>query len=197
MQTLTMVLLGLIIVVATFLHVCIARKREKMMNYFIQLWIDHVYWTRLFIVSVLNNHTEGDVNSTLNRLMKNQEEIGNCFSYYYGSKVGDTVTHLLKDHISIAGEIVNNVKSNVDPANTVSAWYNNSDAIVNALCSVNSGFSKEKLTMMMKFHLENTINEVLSYVSGDYNASIVYFDKLEHEIVEMAKSIFRVNSSYF
>ncbi len=45
------------------------------------------------------------------RLMKNQEDIGAAVAGYYGKHAGDRLTALLKDHISIAVDIIKFAKA--------------------------------------------------------------------------------------
>ena len=45
-----------------------------------KLWEDHVMWTRMYIVSTSDNF--GDTEYIVNRLMKNQEDIGDIIRAY-------------------------------------------------------------------------------------------------------------------
>src|SRR5262245_100070 len=69
-----------------------------------KLWEDHVSWTRMYIISATAN--QPDKSATLDRLMRNQDDIGNAVKPFYGDSAGRKLTELLKDHIRIAGEVV-------------------------------------------------------------------------------------------
>src|SRR5439155_1658291 len=69
-----------------------------------KLWEDHVTWTRLAIVSLVAGLP--DTSATVDRLMKNQADIGDAIRPFYGDAAGDRLTALLKDHIAIAAEII-------------------------------------------------------------------------------------------
>ena len=75
---------------------------------FQKLWIEHAWWTRNFIISSLAGIE--DQNHVLNRLLQNQVDIGNMIKPYYGNEAGDKLTALLKEHILIAGKIVEAAK---------------------------------------------------------------------------------------
>lgn len=57
-----------------------------------KVWIDHVTWTRSFIVSDLASLD--DKSDVLERLLKNQEDIGNSIKSYYGEEAGNKLTTL-------------------------------------------------------------------------------------------------------
>src|SRR5688500_9898201 len=65
-----------------------------------KLWEDHVTWTRLAIISVAAGLP--DLGPTVDRLMRNQDEIGNALKPIYGVAAGDKLALLLKEHIAIA-----------------------------------------------------------------------------------------------
>jgi hypothetical protein len=69
-----------------------------------KLWTDHVVWTRDYIIAATGN--QPDAMAALNRLMKNQDDIGNAVAKFYGNAAGQQLTTLLNDHIAIAGDIV-------------------------------------------------------------------------------------------
>src|SRR3989454_5061717 len=74
-----------------------------------KLWEDHITWTRLVIVSVLNGLP--DTSSTVDRLLQNQADIGNAIKSFYGDTAGNQLTSLLHDHITIAAAILTDAKA--------------------------------------------------------------------------------------
>lgn len=57
------------------------------------LWSDHVIWTRDYIVAATTDHPSAQ--AALDRLIKNQEEIGKAIVPYYGIVAGNRLTALL------------------------------------------------------------------------------------------------------
>ncbi|MDQ6633594.1 MAG: hypothetical protein M3Z10_02435 [Gemmatimonadota bacterium] len=55
-----------------------------------KLWADHVTWTRLFIVSAAAGLPDTD--ATTQRLLRNQDDIGNAYAEYYGKDAGSKLT---------------------------------------------------------------------------------------------------------
>ncbi len=89
---------------------CISQSEVKFENEFRRLWIDHVLWTSNYITSATTAGAE-DQKQVLARLLKNQEDIGNSIKPYYGEAAGNRLTELLKEHITIAGDMVEAAKS--------------------------------------------------------------------------------------
>ncbi|CAM3693896.1 hypothetical protein GCM10009865_40130 [Aeromicrobium ponti] len=89
---------------------CITQSEVNFENEFRRLWIDHVLWTSNYITSATTAGAE-DQKQVLARLLKNQEDIGNAVKPYYGEAAGNKLTELLKEHIVIAGNIVDAAKS--------------------------------------------------------------------------------------
>jgi hypothetical protein len=89
-----------------------------------------------------------DQKHILARLLHNQEDLGNIIKPYYGEEAGTKLTALLKEHILIAGKIIDAAKigdqKNVDQFNK--DWYGNADEIVAFLTSANPNWSKKELT---------------------------------------------------
>src|SRR5205807_1887833 len=122
-----------------------------------KLWEDHVTWTRLAIVSLVAGLP--DTSATVDRLMKNQADIGDAIRPFYGDAAGDHLTALLKDHIAIAAEIILAAKagnqSGVDDAR--GRWYANADAIASFLSGANpKNWSLQMMQHMMHEHLDLT-----------------------------------------
>src|SRR5688500_18337013 len=87
----------------------LARTRADLHDQMRELWIDHAAWTRMYILSAVANSP--DTASTAQRLLRNQEDIGNAIAHFYGPAAGAQLTALLKDHILIAAELVEAAKA--------------------------------------------------------------------------------------
>src|SRR5690606_8981509 len=77
-----------------------------------KLWEDHVVWTRMVIVSAIAGSP--DLDAATQRLLSNQNHIGNAIVPYFGSRAGATLTALLRDHIIIAAAILGAAKAGDD-----------------------------------------------------------------------------------
>src|SRR5262245_30688187 len=74
-----------------------------------KLWTDHVVWTRNYIVAAVAD--QPDAQAAAARLMKNQEDIGGAVGKIYGAAAGQQLTTLLKEHISIAVDLIKAAKA--------------------------------------------------------------------------------------
>jgi hypothetical protein len=105
-----------------------------------KLWEDHVTWTRLAIVEFADGSTGFD--ATASRLLQNQTDIGNAIKPFYGDAAGTQLTSLLRDHITIAVEILQSAKAG-DTATFRTAsnrWYHNANDIAGLLTAANPRF---------------------------------------------------------
>jgi hypothetical protein len=154
------------------------------------LWEDHITWTRLAIVSLATNLP--DTNSTVERLLQNQVDIGNAVKPYYGDAAGDQLAALLKDHIVLAAELINAAKTGDSSAveQAKALWYVNGDEIGAFLSSANpTRWSDAEMKSMMREHLDLTLNEAVHYLTGDYQASVADYDEIHRQILLMAFAV--------
>ena len=152
-----------------------------------KLWEDHITWTRLVIVGVAANLP--DLNATVERLLKNQEDLGNAVKAFYGAAAGNQLTTLLKSHIVIAAEILMAAKAgNATAVNdALNRWYLNADDIATFLTDANpKNWPIAETKAMMKEHLDLTLNEAVEYLSGNYTASIAAYELVHTQILGMA-----------
>src|SRR6266513_4344187 len=98
-----------------------------------KLWSDHVFWTRLYIISALAG--DASAQTAANRLLRNQEDIGNAIVPYYGAAAGTQLTNLLKQHILIAVDLVTAAKAGdqAKVADADSRWHSNANGIATFL----------------------------------------------------------------
>jgi hypothetical protein len=153
------------------------------------LWVDHVAWTRLFIVSAVADLP--DTEATVGRLLQNQADIGDAVAGFYGEEAGAALTALLRDHILIAADLVTAAKTGdqdaVAEANT--AWYANADDISAFLAGANPAWPEDTLREMMYGHLDQTLAEATAQLTGDYAASVAEYDHIVTHILEMADTL--------
>ena len=155
-----------------------------------RLWEDHIVWTRQFIVSAA---TDGemllpDTGPTLERLLRNQDDIGDAVALFYGEQAGADLAALLKDHINIAGELVLAVKAgSPDAGDAQAAWFANADDIAAFLASANPVYWPfEMMQAHMYDHLTLTAEEATDRLNGDYRGDIDAYDRIHVQILEMA-----------
>ncbi|MCM3727832.1 glycosyltransferase [Neobacillus cucumis] len=150
-----------------------------------KLWIEHAWWTRSFIVSSLAGLK--DQNDVLARLLENQVDLGNIIKPYYGEQAGNKLTSLLKEHILIAGKIIEAAKAG-DQAKVNQFnkdWIRNADEIVAFLTSANPNWNKQVLTDMFYTNLKLTTTEVQDRLKGDWMADIKTADTNETHLLHM------------
>ena len=140
-----------------------------------KLWEDHIVWTRCYIVSALAKLEDG--NAAAQRLLANQDDIGNAIKPFYGDGAGKKLAGLLHDHIVIATEVVKAAMTNVGLPEAQKKWTDNADAIAVFLSGANSHWAKADLVDMLYKHLALTTDEVVSRLKKDWGADIAAYDK--------------------
>ena len=152
-----------------------------------KLWEDHITFTRLFIVSTFGDLP--DQGATAQRLLQNQDDIGDAIKPFYGDAAGEQLSTLLREHILIAAEILQAAKNGDTAAlnDAITRWYANADEIAVFLNSANpKNWPLEEMKAMMREHLDLTLEEAVTYLNGDYAASIAAYDKVHLQALEMA-----------
>lgn len=141
-----------------------------------KLWEDHITYTRNYIISALAGLPDTD--TIANRLFRNQDEIGTAIKPYYGDAAGNKLAALLKDHISIAAEVVKAAKAgnNDQLAEQQKKWGANADDIAKFLSGANSNWKEADLKNMLHRHLDLTTAEVTSRLKKDWVADEKAYD---------------------
>jgi hypothetical protein len=124
----------------------------------------------------------------LNRLLKNQVDIGDIIKPYYGEEVGTKLTALIREHILIAGNIIEAAKKG-DQANFAkfnTEWNRNAGEIVAFLTAAKPNWNKKELTDMFQLHLKLTTDEVVARLNKDWTGDIKTADLNEEHLIHMA-----------
>ena len=154
-----------------------------------KLWTDHVVWTRDYIVAAVGD--QPDAKAAADRLLKNQEDIGAAVAGFYGKAAGDALTTLLKEHITIAVDIIKFAKAG-DKASQQKAdaqWHRNGEAIADFLAKANPHWPRATLVSMMNVHLATTTEEVVARLTKNWDADVRAFDRVYDHILMMADAL--------
>jgi hypothetical protein len=142
-----------------------------------KLWEEHIMYTRNFIISALGGLE--DTGKVAERLLGNQDDIGNAIKPIYGEEAGKKLAGLLREHILIAADIVTAAKSgdNDGVAKGQKRWLQNADDIATFLSSANPSWPVQTLKDMLYTHLALTTTEVVSRIKKDWASDIEAYDK--------------------
>jgi hypothetical protein len=142
-----------------------------------QLWEEHIVYTRNFIISALAGLEDTD--KIAERLLTNQDDIGNAIKPIYGEEAGKKLSALLRDHILIAADIVKAAKTGDNDGVTKGEkrWTENADEIAVFLSGANPNWPVQTLKNMLYTHLALTTTEVVSRIKKDWALDIEAYDK--------------------
>ena len=161
-----------------------------LMNQLQQLWAQHVYWTRFFIISTAEEL--GDLAPVTDRILQNPKDFAQLFAPIFGMNIANQFQELLTQHLLIAADLVNAAK-NGEPEKADIArkkWYQNADEIARFLSSIQPCWSEAKRKEMLYSHLQMTEQEAVLRLQGNYVADIETFNAIENEALQMANYMF-------
>lgn len=166
--------------------ICLSPKMVQLKGEMQRVWIDHTIWTRSYIVSAISNRP--DQKDVLDRLLRNQQDIGNVIKPYYGEAAGNKLAELLTEHILIAGKIVEAAKTGnqADVQRLETDWHRNADDISKFLSGANPYWQFKAVQDMLYTHLQLITEIVLSCLKGDWKADIAATDKNETHMIHFA-----------
>ena len=161
-------------------------KSEQLRMAMHKLWEDHIVWTRNVILNIMDDLPGTD--QAVNRLLQNQDDIGNAVKPFYGEAGGKELTRLLREHITIAADLLKAAKTGNNSAfdATNKKWFTNADEISNFLCKANPNWKLNDMKKMMNDHLTLTTEEAVARLKKDYVADVKAYDKVHEEILMMA-----------
>lgn len=165
----------------------ISMKEFALRNEMRKLWEDHVTWTRVAIISLVSGSP--DTNASVTRLLRNQTDIGNAIKPFYGPAAGKQLTALLREHITIAADLIAAAKAgdNAKLAETQAAWQQNGDRIAAFLNGANpQAWKLRELKAMFHEHLRLTTQEAVARLQGKWAADVRAYDQIRVQILAMA-----------
>lgn len=162
-----------------------AEVRIKMRD----LWSDHMEWTYATVTAFVSGSP--GLEPTMQRLMRNQVDIGNAIRPFYGKKAGDKLTQLLQEHINDAVPVLTSAKAGDTAAlnKAVEVWYANARIIADFLASANPHWARKDMRAMMKGHITQTVAYAADQLTGDYAKSIKDYEAAKRHMLMMADQL--------
>ena len=151
-----------------------------------KLWEDHVTWTRLAIISLTTGSP--DTEATVGRLLQNQDDIGDAIAPFYGEEAGNQLATLLREHITIAAELIAAAKAGNQPevARQQARWEANADEIARLLNNANPRWKLGETRTMLHEHLQLTTREVVARLQSAWTADVAAYDEIHRQALHMA-----------
>ena len=164
----------------------INKKEVDLNNVLRMLWEQHIVWTRLAIISIIQGLP--DVDLVTKRLLQNPVDFKEVLKRFYGDEIASKFSDLLKSHLVIAAQLVKAAKAgdNKAAADAEKRWYANADEIAVFLGRINPYWSQENWKTMLYEHLRMTKSEAVDILTSKYEESIIEYDAIEKEALMMA-----------
>lgn len=168
---------------------CISKATIELGNLFRRLWSEHVAWTRGTVSGLVFDTP--DASFVVARLLQNTRDMGDAIRPYYGVTAAQKYSQLLKEHITLAGDLVEaTAEGNTEKAADIEKdWFQNGDEIVMFWNSINPYLSLDDFRKMFYEHLSLIKQGMVSMFNKDFKTGVEIFDKMETEALEMADMI--------
>lgn len=165
---------------------CVTPRQLQVINTLRRLWIEHVLWTRSFIVSTA--FSNADINDVTRRLLRNPADFTAVLMPFYGAQGAKALENLFTAHLQIAAQLVNAAKAGDSAAvrQARQQWYVNADRIAAFLAGINPYWNQADWQAMLYEHLRMTENEAVQQLTGRFADSIAQYDAIQNQALEMA-----------
>ena len=149
-------------------------------------WEQHVYWTRLLLISIAERLKDQD--ATTARLLRNPRDIADIFARYYNADTANAIAQLLTEHLKIGADLITALRDGkTEEADRLkSQWYANADKMAEAFSFINPYWDQNAMRDMLYKHLDLTTQEVAARLAGRYTDDAKAFDAVEQEALMMA-----------
>jgi hypothetical protein len=161
---------------------------ETFKNWVRCVWDDHVTYTRDANISIMASLP--DTPAIVDRLMKNQEEIGSIIEPYYGKVAADKLTALLKEHVRLVGECITAIRDAANTDAVEASLLANAGLIADHLESLDPVcWPKTTVLPILAEHITCTKLQATSRFAKDWITDIAAFDSCRSKIYTLADAM--------
>lgn len=167
-------------------NMCFDHDQQELYNVLVRLWLEHVFWTRAYIKSAMNDL--GDLEEVTKRLLRNPVDFAEVLTQFYGEENTELFETYLTEHLMIAATVMQaimNEDMNAFEENE-NAWYTNADQLASFLGEANPNWEEEIWKSLLYEHLDMIQNEFLLMYNEQFADSITQFDFIQDEALIMA-----------
>ena len=152
------------------------------------LWEEHVAWTRLTIISLVDIKDPTETVATENRLLRNTKDMAEVCRMFYGEEAAAKFDELMTEHLTTAAELVQAAvaEDNAKVDEAEKRWYKNADEIAATLNTLNPNWEEKEMKNMLYDHLRLTKAEAMARLTKDYATDISTYDEIEIQARMMA-----------
>lgn len=160
--------------------------RLNLSNSMRNLWVQHVMWTRSFIISTAASLE--DLQAVTKRLLRNPTDFAIALSLFYPEEIAKKFEALLREHLLIGAKLVNHAKegNTEEVRKDEIEWYRNADEIAFFLASINPYWNAFEWRTMLYKHLRMTEREAVERLNKRFENDIAEYDLIEQEALLMA-----------
>lgn len=154
------------------------------------LWIQHMEWTWSTVTAFASDSPS--LQADLDRLLRNQQDIGNGIEPYYGKDAAKQLTDLLTIHINQAVPVLSAAKAGDRPAlsKAVNDWYRNAQDIADFLATANpDNWPQATVRELMKAHIEMTVGYASDILGGKSEDAVKKYDEAEEHMIHLADTL--------
>jgi hypothetical protein len=149
-----------------------------------KLWEDHITWTRIVIIGILDELPGTSV--YVDRLIQNYVDMEDALAPYYGEDA-EVLGDLILDHLVIAASILQAAHDGQPLDDLIASWYANAHDIAVQMNAMNpKSWPLEETEQMWVEHLDATLLEATSHLSGDFAGEVAAYDTVHDLALEMA-----------
>ena len=154
-----------------------------------ELWADHVYWTRLVVIGIVDSAPGLD--QAVARLMKSCMDMTDLVRMYYGDEGAQAFNTLMTAHLSLAAKLVTEAAAGqaMEADATEKQWYENADEIAHFLATANPYLPETALRNLLDEHLRLTKDEAVARITKDYAMDVAAFDKILAQAYGMSDAL--------
>lgn len=148
------------------------------------LWIDFLFWTRFYILSLMYPQRGGGY--VASRLLRNAAEFADAFVPFYGEESAKRFEEILNQHILLLSELAATIRSKEPVEGLRTVWYENANELAQFLTSVNPHWGSATWMELLyrRYYLEEFL--LMRLQNGDFFGAIEQFDNANFNAQEIA-----------